>query len=114
MSELVRRFIDALDALAHSDPGPMAQLLDRDIEFVTPAGELRGHAQAMERFRASTGGAVRNELALAIDAEDCAALEFVLSGDGWQMRATDHIWWRDEKIYRFHAYFDPAEPGRQR
>lgn len=143
MSELFDKFSDAYKALEKKDVSKMDALFADDIEFVTPERVVHGRVEAIERFQANQEAF--SELFLdvdyeagVIDAGDCVAVEFIISGsftgtldssisinDGdvgdsvaatgkkFTMRSTDHVWWRDGKIYRFHVYYDPAEVTRQ-
>lgn len=148
MSELFDRFSAAYKALEQKDGkvgdvSLMDALFDEEIVFTTPERTLHGRKEAISRFEANQHAF--SELFLDVDPEtmvmdagDCVAVEFVISGrftgdldasvsinDGevgdsvaptgqaFKMRSTDHVWWRDGKIYRFNVYYDPQEVTRQ-
>ena len=143
MSELFDRFSEAYKALEQKDVSKMEALFAEDIVFVTPERTLYGREAAISRFQANQDAF--SDLVLdvdrekmVIDAGDCVAVEFIISGTftgaldstvsirddevedsvaptgkSFTMRSTDHVWWRDGKIYQFNVYYDPAEVTRQ-
>lgn len=143
MSELFDKFSAAYKALEQRDVSKMEALFADDIVFVTPERTHHGCADAIARFKANQDAFSELHLevdhdAMVIDAGDSVAVEFIISGtftgdldasvsinDGevgdsvaatgkkFTMRSTDHVWWRDGKIYRFNVYYDPAEVTRQ-
>jgi len=143
MSELFDRFSEAYKALERRDVSKMAALFADDIVFVTPERTMKGKEEAISRFEANQAAFSEMFLDVdyatgVIDAGDSCAVEFVISGtmkgdldttvsinDGevadtvaatgkkFTIRTTDHVWWRDGKIYKFTVYYDPAEATRQ-
>ena len=143
MSELFDKFSEAYKALEKKDVSKMDALFADDIVFTTPERTLYGREAAISRFQANQDAFSELYLdvdydTMVIDAGDSCCVEFVISGkfsgsldstvsisDGeveetvaptgksFKMRSTDHIWWRDGKIYRFNVYYDPAEVTRQ-
>ncbi|SHK02960.1 Ketosteroid isomerase-related protein [Pseudonocardia thermophila] len=143
MSELFDRFSEAYKALERRDVSKMADLFADDIVFITPERTMKGKEEAISRFVANQNAFSDLKLEVdpehgVIDAGDCCAVEFIITGtlkgdldttvsinDGtvgdtvkatgkkFRMRSTDHVWWRDGKIYKFSVYYDPAEPTRQ-
>lgn len=139
MSELFDRFSEAYKALEVGDVSKMEALFAEDIVFTTPERTMRGREEAISRFKANQDAFSDlvlevDEDSMVIDAGDCCAVEFVISGtftgsldttksidDGdkpgelagtgrrFTMRSTDHVWWKDGKIYRFNVYYDPNE-----
>lgn len=143
MSELFDRFSEAYKALEQKDVSKMEALFADDIVFTTPERTLHGKDAAIARFQANQDAFSELFLdvdygTMVIDAGDSCCVEFVISGtfsgaldttvsisDGevddsvaptgkrFTMRSTDHVWWRDGKIYRFNVYYDPTEVTRQ-
>ena len=119
------------------------KLFADDIEFVTPERTVHGRDEAMSRFKANQAAFSEMDLhvdydTMVIDAGDSCCVEFIISGfftgaldttksinngtvsdelteNGvhWSIRTTDHVWWKDGKIYRFNVYYDPAEMMKQ-
>lgn len=140
MSEFLERFSEAFMAVDHGDRTKMEALIADDIVMWTPQGEIRGRDAVLEKF--NTYGGAFSEITHdvdfendVIDAGDSLAVEFTMSathtgvikasaGTGvtrdipptfrrFTTRTTDHVWWRDGKIYRFNIFFDPTDRLRQ-
>jgi ketosteroid isomerase-like protein len=125
------------------DTSLMYDLFAEDIVFTSPERTLHGRDQAIARFTANQKAFSELTLnvdydTMVIDAGHACCVEFVISGvftgdldtsisvnDGelddsvaptgksFSIRTTDHVWWKDGKIYRFNVYYDPAEMTRQ-
>jgi ketosteroid isomerase-like protein len=143
MSELYNRFSEAYKALEQGDVSKMEELFAEDIVFTTPERTMHGRDEAISRFKANQAAFAGMELhvdyeTMVVDAGDSCAVEFVITGRftgaldttksisddsapdemaatgvAFSLRTTDHVWWRDGKIYRFNVYYDPGEMIRQ-